>query len=102
MPRKLFRRYLPDGDSVRAHKYLAWLGAWLNHPNLWSLNRDSVAGGVKSVVAGLAVAEPAVAAEWVNRFPEGELRNEAQISVLSHWAKDDPTAAATWLQTLQI
>jgi len=45
MPRKHFRRFLPDGDTVRDHKYLAWLGTWLHHPNLWHLNRDSVAGG---------------------------------------------------------
>jgi len=48
MPRKFFRRFLPDGDSVRANKYMvrlaAW-GPWLNHPNLWHLNRHSVAGG---------------------------------------------------------
>lgn len=45
MPRKFFRRYLPDGDTVRSHRYLSWLGAWLHHPNLWHLNRHSVAGG---------------------------------------------------------
>jgi len=45
VPRKHFRKFLPDGDAVRAHKYLAWLGTWLHHPNLWALNRDSVAGG---------------------------------------------------------
>jgi hypothetical protein len=54
MPKKLFRRYLPDGDAVRANKYLAWLGTPLNHPNLWSLNRGSVAGGVAiGLFAGL-------------------------------------------------
>jgi uncharacterized protein (DUF2062 family) len=46
MHRKYLRRYLPDGDAVRANRYLAWFGAWLHHPNLWALNRDSVAGGV--------------------------------------------------------
>lgn len=45
MPRKHFRKFLPDGDTVRGHKYLAWLGTWLHHPNLWHLNRHSVAGG---------------------------------------------------------
>ena len=48
MPRKFFRRFLPDGETVRANKHLARLatwGPWLNHPNLWHLNRDSVAGG---------------------------------------------------------
>ena len=54
MPRKFFRRYLPDGDTVRANKYLAWLGTWLDHPNLWHLNRRSVAGGVAiGMFAGL-------------------------------------------------
>jgi hypothetical protein len=45
MPRKFFRRFLPDSDVVRASKYLAWCGGWLRHPNLWHLNRHSVAGG---------------------------------------------------------
>jgi len=45
MHRKYLRRILPDGDAVRANRYLAWLGAWLYHPSLWHLNRDSVAGG---------------------------------------------------------
>ena len=54
MPRKFFRHYLPDGNTVRANKYLAWLGTWLDHPNLWHLNRHSVAGGVAiGMFAGL-------------------------------------------------
>ena len=54
MPRKFFRRYLPDGDTVRANRYLAWLGTWLHHPNLWHLNRGSVSGGVAvGMFAGL-------------------------------------------------
>jgi hypothetical protein len=54
MPRKFLRRILPDGDAVRAHKYLAWCGDWLHHPNLWHLNRHSVAGGVAiGLAAGL-------------------------------------------------
>lgn len=46
MPRKFFRKYLPDGDQVRANRHLAWFGTWLQHPNLWRLNRNSVAGAV--------------------------------------------------------
>ena len=48
MPSKFFRRFLPDGEAVRAHRHLAWMKRWpwLNHPNLWHLNRDSVAGGL--------------------------------------------------------
>jgi uncharacterized protein len=48
MPRKFFRRFLPDQDTIRANRYMARLdarGTWLHHPNLWHLNRRSVAGG---------------------------------------------------------
>ena len=48
MPRKHFRRFLPDQNTIRANRYLARLdakGTWLHHPNLWHLNRRSVAGG---------------------------------------------------------
>ena len=57
MPRKLFRRFLPDQDAIRANRYMARLdsgGTWLHHPNLWHLNRHSVAGGVAiGLFAGL-------------------------------------------------
>lgn len=46
MSRKFFRRYLPSHDSVRNNRYISPLGPWLHHPNLWHLNRCSVAGGV--------------------------------------------------------
>jgi uncharacterized protein (DUF2062 family) len=46
MPRKLFRKYLPSHESVRQNRWLRFFGAALNHPNLWHLNRRSVAGGV--------------------------------------------------------
>lgn len=46
MPRKFFRKYLPDGAAVRANRWIVPFAAWLKHPNLWHLNRDSVAGAV--------------------------------------------------------
>lgn len=46
MPRKFFRKYLPSHESVRQNKYFSRYGRFLQHPNLWHLNRDSVAGGV--------------------------------------------------------
>lgn len=45
MARKFFRRFLPDAASVRNNRHVARLGPWLHHPNLWHLNRRSVAGG---------------------------------------------------------
>jgi uncharacterized protein len=54
MPRKFFRKYLPSADQVRGHKWLAGRAHWLQHPNLWCLNRDSVAGAVAiGLFAGL-------------------------------------------------
>ena len=46
MPRKFFRRYLPDPEAVRTSRMVAWCGPWLGHPNLWHLNRRSVPGAV--------------------------------------------------------
>lgn len=46
MPRKFFRKYLPSHESVRNHRHIAKFGSFLKHPNLWHLNRHSVAGGV--------------------------------------------------------
>lgn len=46
MPRKFFRKYLPDAETVRAHRVVAPFAAWLHHPNLWHLNRKSVPGAV--------------------------------------------------------
>lgn len=46
MPRKFFKKYLPSHESVRNHRLMARFGGFLRHPNLWHLNRHSVAGGV--------------------------------------------------------
>ena len=54
VPRKFFRKYLPDNASVRANRWVAKFGTLLHHPNLWHLNRDSVAGAVAiGLFAGL-------------------------------------------------
>lgn len=54
MPRKLFRKLLPSHDSIRENRYVARLGPWLQHHNLWHLHRRSVAGGVAvGLFAGL-------------------------------------------------
>ena len=46
MPRKFFRKYLPSHESVRNNRHITRFGGFLRHPNLWHLNRHSVAGGV--------------------------------------------------------
>ncbi len=54
MPRKFFRKYLPSHESIRQNRHIARFGTLLLHPNLWHLNRHSVAGGVAiGLFAGL-------------------------------------------------
>lgn len=58
MPRKHFRKYLPDHETVRNHKHLRRFAPLLKHPNLWHLNRRSVAGGVAAGMFGALIPGP--------------------------------------------
>jgi uncharacterized protein (DUF2062 family) len=54
MPRKYFRRHLPSHAWITEHRWLGRFAPFLEHPNLWHLNRHSVAGGVAlGLFAGL-------------------------------------------------
>ncbi|HZN85364.1 MAG TPA: DUF2062 domain-containing protein [Burkholderiales bacterium] len=54
LPRDLFRKFLPSATSVRQNRLVGMFGSLLRHPNLWHLNRDSVAGAVAiGLFAGL-------------------------------------------------
>lgn len=46
MPRKYLRKLLPSAHSMKEHRHLRPFGPILRHPNLWHVNRHSVAGGV--------------------------------------------------------
>ena len=43
MPRRLFKRYMPHPDRIKDNKSLRFLGGLIHDPNLWHLNRHSVA-----------------------------------------------------------
>jgi len=43
MPKKFMKRYLPTQEKVQAMKSLHFLGDILHEPNLWHINRHSVA-----------------------------------------------------------
>lgn len=58
VPRKYFRKYIPHHDTVRNHKYLRHFQPLLRHPNLWHLNRHSVAGGVAAGMIGGFIPAP--------------------------------------------
>ncbi len=44
MPRKFFQRFLPHPKTIKENTTLQIFGDWLHQPNLWHLNRRSVAG----------------------------------------------------------
>jgi uncharacterized protein (DUF2062 family) len=50
MPRKWFKRYLPDPATLAANRWLAWMGPRLHDPQLWTLHRRNVA---RAVAVGL-------------------------------------------------
>ncbi|MCJ8169116.1 DUF2062 domain-containing protein [Atopomonas sediminilitoris] len=43
MPRRIIKRYLPNPDAIKSNKSLRFLGKAIHDPNLWHLNRHSVA-----------------------------------------------------------
>jgi uncharacterized protein (DUF2062 family) len=44
--RKFFQKFIPQPETVANNPWLKPFACWLHHPNLWHLNRRSVAGGV--------------------------------------------------------
>ncbi len=46
MPKKLFKRLMPDHHTIRHHKQLQFLGTLLHDPNLFHINRRSISGAV--------------------------------------------------------
>ena len=54
MLKNKLRKWLPDPDLIRGHKWLRWCAPVLTHPRLWHLHRRSVALGVSiGLVTGL-------------------------------------------------
>ncbi len=50
MPKRLFRKWMPDPQQLKQHEHLQFLGKALHHPWLWQFNRHTVSkaflGGV--------------------------------------------------------
>lgn len=41
-----FKKWLPDPESVRANRWLRWMGPVLNQPRLWHFSRKGIAMGL--------------------------------------------------------
>lgn len=50
MPRKFFKKYMPDPHEIRSNRVLGLFGNLLNDPDLWHMNRRSIA---KAFLVGL-------------------------------------------------
>jgi uncharacterized protein (DUF2062 family) len=95
MPRKFFRRYLPDRDSIHANKYLGWMGGWLHHPNLWALNRHSVAGGFAiGLFAGMVPGPLQMLTAALLAVP---LKKNIPVALLTTWYTNPLTIAPLYL-----
>lgn len=46
MPRRFFKKHLPDHNALREHKHLRLISPLLSDPNILHLNRRSVSGAV--------------------------------------------------------
>jgi len=56
MPRKIFKKYCQPRKRAQSPAFRRF-GGFLHHPNLWHLNRHSVAGGIAvGLFAGLVPA----------------------------------------------
>ncbi|MCL5041236.1 MAG: DUF2062 domain-containing protein [Gammaproteobacteria bacterium] len=92
MPRNLIKRYLPAPEKITGHKSLRFLGTVLHDPNLWHLNRHSVARGM---ALGLFNAMLPIPMQMlVSAFLAIPLRANLPISVALVWVSNPVTMPA--------
>ncbi len=58
MLKNYLKKLLPSHESIQQNRWVHPFGLWLKHPNLWHLNRRSVAGGVAAGMFGGLVPGP--------------------------------------------
>ncbi|MFZ5755502.1 MAG: DUF2062 domain-containing protein [Pseudomonadota bacterium] len=97
MPRKFFRKYLPDPAKLREHRHLRVFGARLADPNLWHLNRRCVANGA---LIGLICALLPVPFQMLPAAMLAILfRANIPLSIFLVWLTNPLTAVPVWYGT---
>lgn len=89
--KRFFRGYLPDGHAIRRHHRMRVFGQRLQDPNLWHLNRRSLAGGlaVGLFLAFIPIPFQMILAAAVAIF----LRVNLPIAVVAVWISNPLTMA---------
>lgn len=91
MPRKFIKRYLPDPLRFREHRHLQMFGRRLQDPNIWHLNRHTVAGGVGT---GVFIAFLPIPFQMVIAAAAAiMLRINLPLSVVAVWVSNPLTMA---------
>lgn len=100
MPKRLFRKYLPSPEKIRHSKSLSFLGALLTDPNLWHINRHSLAGaafiGIFSAFLPIPM-QMGVAAILAVRF-----KCNLPLSVVLVWITNPLTMAPVFYFTYRV
>jgi uncharacterized protein len=100
MAKKIIKRLFPSYHRVRDHESLRFFGTLLHDPNLWHLNRRSVAGAfaIGLFVAFLPIPFQMVAAAAVAIL----VRVNLPISVLLVWVTNPLTMGPIYFSAYQL
>ncbi|MEE8057452.1 MAG: DUF2062 domain-containing protein [Pseudomonadales bacterium] len=100
MPKKFIKRFVPDPDWVKKQQSLRLLGDWLHDPNLWHLNRHSVA---TATFIGLFVAFiPLPTQMIIAALMAILLRANLPISVILVWITNPLTIAPIYFLAYKV
>jgi uncharacterized protein (DUF2062 family) len=58
MPKKVLRRLIPNREKILENRFLKYIAPFLQHPNLWHINRRAIAGGVAAGIVGGMIPGP--------------------------------------------
>ncbi|KAA0446007.1 MAG: DUF2062 domain-containing protein [Candidatus Thioglobus sp.] len=87
--KKLLRRYSPNAEELKNHKYLGWLGRHLHNSTLWNFNRKSIS---KAFAVGLFCAFIPVPFQMLLAAPSAVIfRANLPLSIALVWVTNPLT-----------